>query len=308
MPSQFNVESFSASGVPRTSLHVLPQAINTTLFDPDAHQPLSLGSLGGELVIGINQAGHSRGVKAAVAPSAGTHQADGAVHMDRSGDVEEHQEERLVGAEGSTRRGTANNTSNAANAGVGESIGGVWQSGLAVPKTRQVSRHHSRRWLASDARSAEHQTQNVSTPASTEVTGAHTADPGSEQDTTSRASPTPISPAASAPSPWSSSPSTPASMSAKANGEVGGITGGDGAGSESPRRPFRFLSVFKWEERKGWDVLLRAFLSEFVADEGVELHIVTHYPGSKVRGVCVCLAEEMWKFVVYVGCQLEHYT
>ena len=26
---------------------------------------------------------------------------------------------------------------------------------------------------------------------------------------------------------------------------------------------FRFLSIFKWEERKGWDVLLRAFLNEF---------------------------------------------
>ena len=28
-------------------------------------------------------------------------------------------------------------------------------------------------------------------------------------------------------------------------------------------RPARFLSAFKWEPRKGWDVLLEAYLSEF---------------------------------------------
>lgn len=31
----------------------------------------------------------------------------------------------------------------------------------------------------------------------------------------------------------------------------------------SSRRPFRFLSTFKWELRKGWDVLLEAYLAEF---------------------------------------------
>ena len=37
----------------------------------------------------------------------------------------------------------------------------------------------------------------------------------------------------------------------------------------SGRPAFAFLSVFKWEERKGWDVLLRAYLAEFArtADE-----------------------------------------
>lgn len=28
-------------------------------------------------------------------------------------------------------------------------------------------------------------------------------------------------------------------------------------------KPFRFLSVFKWETRKGWDILFRAFTQEF---------------------------------------------
>ena len=39
--------------------------------------------------------------------------------------------------------------------------------------------------------------------------------------------------------------------------------------------PFRFLSVFKWEARKGWDALLSAFFAEFGADEPVELLLKT---------------------------------
>ena len=31
---------------------------------------------------------------------------------------------------------------------------------------------------------------------------------------------------------------------------------------------FKFLSVFKWEARKGWDILLRSFLAEFSAHDG----------------------------------------
>ena len=45
---------------------------------------------------------------------------------------------------------------------------------------------------------------------------------------------------------------------------------GSKAGKE---QPFRFLSVFKWEMRKGWDVLLTAFFSEFTPEDDVELVI-----------------------------------
>lgn len=36
-----------------------------------------------------------------------------------------------------------------------------------------------------------------------------------------------------------------------------------------------FLSIFKWEARKAWDVLLTAYFDEFSADEPVELYIKT---------------------------------
>ena len=39
--------------------------------------------------------------------------------------------------------------------------------------------------------------------------------------------------------------------------------------------PFRFLAVFKWERRKGWDALLEAYYSEFGAEEEVELVLKT---------------------------------
>lgn len=42
--------------------------------------------------------------------------------------------------------------------------------------------------------------------------------------------------------------------------------------------PFVFLSVFKWESRKGWDLLLRAYWAEFGAADGVRLVLKTYLP------------------------------
>lgn len=39
---------------------------------------------------------------------------------------------------------------------------------------------------------------------------------------------------------------------------------------------FVFLSVFKWEYRKGWDVLLRSYLKEFSKVDGVALYLLTN--------------------------------
>ena len=47
-----------------------------------------------------------------------------------------------------------------------------------------------------------------------------------------------------------------------------------GAGGESPT--FRFLSVFKWEARKAWDILLEAYVTEFKSADPVSLTLVTN--------------------------------
>ncbi|CAI5994050.1 unnamed protein product [Closterium sp. NIES-64] len=52
------------------------------------------------------------------------------------------------------------------------------------------------------------------------------------------------------------------------------VPGGEGGGSGT--QPFVFLSMFKWEQRKGWDVLLRAYLSTFTASDPVLLYLVTN--------------------------------
>ena len=48
---------------------------------------------------------------------------------------------------------------------------------------------------------------------------------------------------------------------------------------------FKFLSVFKWEERKGWKFLLEAFLREFSAADNCALYILTAHFHSDVRKV-----------------------
>ena len=53
------------------------------------------------------------------------------------------------------------------------------------------------------------------------------------------------------------------------------VTGREGAGSGEP---FVFLSVFKWELRKGWDILLRAFVEEFKVGGG-------RLQGARMNGV-----------------------
>ena len=42
-----------------------------------------------------------------------------------------------------------------------------------------------------------------------------------------------------------------------------------------PSKPYVFVSVFKFEKRKGWDILLEAYFREFSSDDDVELYILT---------------------------------
>lgn len=44
---------------------------------------------------------------------------------------------------------------------------------------------------------------------------------------------------------------------------------------------FKFFSVFKWEDRKGWEELLSAYLTEFSSEDKVSLYLVTYLYGEK---------------------------
>lgn len=36
------------------------------------------------------------------------------------------------------------------------------------------------------------------------------------------------------------------------------------------------VQIFKWETRKAWQILLKAFLREFTSRDAVELHVLSH--------------------------------
>lgn len=57
------------------------------------------------------------------------------------------------------------------------------------------------------------------------------------------------------------------------------ILGSDGSnlkGKSKERKEFVFLSIFKWEYRKGWDVLLKSYLAEFDSSDEVSLYLLTN--------------------------------
>lgn len=57
---------------------------------------------------------------------------------------------------------------------------------------------------------------------------------------------------------------------------IGSLVLGSNSPNSNVENQFVFLSVFKWEYRKGWDVLLRSYLTEFSQDDGVALYLLTN--------------------------------
>lgn len=71
VPSEFNRETFTASGVPADKLFVLPEGIDTAMFDPSRHKPLSLSALMPTQITGVPQApGRIHASRAAAAGAA----------------------------------------------------------------------------------------------------------------------------------------------------------------------------------------------------------------------------------------------
>jgi len=58
-----------------------------------------------------------------------------------------------------------------------------------------------------------------------------------------------------------------------------GVFHPDGEKMDLPGRTFKFLSVFGWSYRKGFDVMIQAFLEEFDKDEDVTLLLSTRFEG-----------------------------
>ena len=52
---------------------------------------------------------------------------------------------------------------------------------------------------------------------------------------------------------------------------------------DEQKEPFQFLSIFKWEWRKGWDLLLTAYWTAFNVDDNVVLRLRTYIPDFAIR-------------------------
>ena len=59
---------------------------------------------------------------------------------------------------------------------------------------------------------------------------------------------------------------------------------------------FQFVSIFKWEDRKGWDVLLRAYWNAFSPTDDVILRLHTYRPGFLARQGQVNISDNLHRF------------
>eukprot|EP00760_Papus_ankaliazontas_P009429 PhM_4_TR14077/c6_g1_i1/m.60804 len=57
---------------------------------------------------------------------------------------------------------------------------------------------------------------------------------------------------------------------------------GSGRSGVSATTTYKFMSMFKWEDRKGWDILIESYFSAFTRSDPVSLYLFTHvwYPGA----------------------------
>ncbi|XP_062174951.1 uncharacterized protein LOC133880086 [Alnus glutinosa] len=57
---------------------------------------------------------------------------------------------------------------------------------------------------------------------------------------------------------------------------IGKLVLGSTTQNLNSKKEFIFLSIFKWEYRKGWDVLLKSYFKEFSGVDGVALYLLTN--------------------------------
>ncbi len=67
------------------------------------------------------------------------------------------------------------------------------------------------------------------------------------------------------------------------------------------KKGFDFLSIFEWTYRKGWDVLIKAYIEEFKADEDVRLILRTYQGGGIIGKKAVPIIDQLTNFIVSLG-------
>lgn len=68
------------------------------------------------------------------------------------------------------------------------------------------------------------------------------------------------------------------------------------------KKGFNFLSVFEWHRRKGWDVLLKAYLTGFKKTEDVALILKVNLSFTTMKNI----QHEMYKYITSLGLSLDN--
>jgi glycosyltransferase involved in cell wall biosynthesis len=67
------------------------------------------------------------------------------------------------------------------------------------------------------------------------------------------------------------------------------------------RKGFNFLSIFEWTYRKGWDILIRAYLEEFRANENVRLILRTYQGGGVIDSDVPPVVRQLTNYIEHLG-------
>jgi glycosyltransferase involved in cell wall biosynthesis len=72
------------------------------------------------------------------------------------------------------------------------------------------------------------------------------------------------------------------------------------------RKGFNFLSIFEWTYRKGWDVLIKAYLEEFTEDEDVRLLLRAYQGGGVIGASKKPVIEQLSDYIMMLGRDPAH--
>ena len=310
VPSPWQRDSFIASGVDPTKIVVVPEGINTTLYDPINFPPMDLASKA-QLVFGMpwkdkvqrqEQQRQRRSLLSAADATAATvpRRANAAPAMAAVGSEpqwslpQQQQQQQVMEQQQQlqeTEIGDDEGWDSLKEAAVNEQlyqelvtkhgeknqqdVVGDWG---AEQQQQQRQQQQQQLFKAGGGGKAEPQQDVV-------MRMLHAEEQGEQQQQEPQPQPQPQSRPQPkqqlGDDPGVDSPSVAANVVAAAASELGSnasesqSTNSGSSSSRTGRQPFVFLSAFKWERRKGWDVLLEAYLSEFTPEDDVELYILT---------------------------------
>ena len=264
VPSKFSRDTLIASGVPSEKLRIVPIAVNVTMFDPQGSK--GLRSPAGHLVFGtfhrVPSLSNPLSVdRSSIGDSGGKEELELMLAIDSIDTIIQLRQEKDLGFDLKTSRDEVENAlSRLESYRKSSKVAPLWLMRVIMtirPQHLSTSLVSSQ-LLLKQVRQWVGEMENGSS-------GNQTVD---EENKAKRSALFSMHKNLTASKDLKST--RPAHQ--KANTSRSQTSGGK---RHRRSKPFAFVSTFKWEMRKGWDVLLAAYLQEFSSEDDVELFILT---------------------------------